>query len=185
MTTNTKTLTLEEFLSLPETKPASEFINGKISQKPMPQGEHSLIQLELVNAINSVVKAQKIACAFPELRCVFGGRAIVPDISVFRWDRIPLTSSGKIANRFETYPDWAIEILSPDQSQTEVLGKLLFCSSAGTELGWLIDPFDEAILVITPVRQMDIFEGDRTLPVLDNIHLTLTANEIFAWLNLE
>jgi Uma2 family endonuclease len=184
MTAATKTLTLEEFLTLPETKPASEFIDGKIFQKPMPQGEHSLIQLELINAINGITKTQKIACAFPELRCIFGGRTIVPDISVFRWDRIPLTASGKIANRFETHPDWTIEILSPDQPQTEVLGKLLFCSSAGSELGWLINPFDEAILVITPVRQLDIFQGDRTLPILPNINLTLTANDIFGWLNL-
>lgn len=32
---------LEAFLELPETKPASEFINGQIIQKVMPQGEHS------------------------------------------------------------------------------------------------------------------------------------------------
>jgi Uma2 family endonuclease len=157
-------------------------IAGKIVQKPMPQGEHSLIQLELINAINSVAKSQKIACAFPELRCVFAGNAIVPDIAVFRWERIPVAESGKIANRFETHPDWAIEILSPDQSQTEVLGKLLFCSSAGSELGWLINPLDEAILVITPVRQVDIFKGDRPLPFLSKINLTLTANDVFAWL---
>ncbi len=31
-----KTLTLEEFLGLPETKPASEYIDGQVSQKPMP-----------------------------------------------------------------------------------------------------------------------------------------------------
>jgi len=30
-------LTLEEFLKLPETKPASEYIGGQIIQKPMPQ----------------------------------------------------------------------------------------------------------------------------------------------------
>ncbi len=39
-----KTLTLAEFLQLPETKPASEYIDGKIIQKPMPQGKHSAIQ---------------------------------------------------------------------------------------------------------------------------------------------
>ncbi|MEM9276460.1 MAG: Uma2 family endonuclease, partial [Cyanobacteria bacterium P01_F01_bin.143] len=33
-----KKLTLKEFLELPETKPASEYINGKIIQKPMPKG---------------------------------------------------------------------------------------------------------------------------------------------------
>jgi Uma2 family endonuclease len=32
---------LETFLELPETKPASEFINGQITQKVMPQGENS------------------------------------------------------------------------------------------------------------------------------------------------
>lgn len=30
--------TLEEFLKLPETEPASEFIDGEIIQKPSPQG---------------------------------------------------------------------------------------------------------------------------------------------------
>jgi Uma2 family endonuclease len=31
-----KTITLDEFLQLPETTPASEYINGGILQKPMP-----------------------------------------------------------------------------------------------------------------------------------------------------
>ena len=38
-----KPITLEDFLAQPETKPASEYLDGKISQKPMPQGEHSRI----------------------------------------------------------------------------------------------------------------------------------------------
>ncbi|MGB3557732.1 MAG: Uma2 family endonuclease [Geitlerinemataceae cyanobacterium] len=36
-------LTLAKFLQLPETKPASEYIDGQISQKPMPQGKHSTL----------------------------------------------------------------------------------------------------------------------------------------------
>jgi len=39
--TPVKPLTLEEFLKLPETKTACEFIDGEIVQKPMPQGKHS------------------------------------------------------------------------------------------------------------------------------------------------
>nr|WP_310488784.1 hypothetical protein [Chamaesiphon sp. VAR_69_metabat_338] len=34
-------LKLEEFLKLPETEPASEFVAGQIFQKNMPQGKHS------------------------------------------------------------------------------------------------------------------------------------------------
>jgi Uma2 family endonuclease len=55
----------------------------------MPQGKHSRIQGEFVPTINGVVKPKKIACAFPELRCTFGGRSTVPDVVVFVWSRIP------------------------------------------------------------------------------------------------
>ncbi|MBR8827501.1 MAG: Uma2 family endonuclease [Gomphosphaeria aponina SAG 52.96 = DSM 107014] len=51
--TLSQSITLAEFLELPETKPAREYINGKIIQKPMPPGKHSTIQGELVTAINS------------------------------------------------------------------------------------------------------------------------------------
>jgi len=78
-----KTLTLAEFVQLPETKPASEYIDGQVIQKPMPHGKHSAIQGELVSAINGVVKSQRVARAFPELRSTFGGCSIVPDITVF------------------------------------------------------------------------------------------------------
>ena len=43
--TTTNTLLLEEFLALPETKPASEYINDQIYQKLMPQGKHSTLEI--------------------------------------------------------------------------------------------------------------------------------------------
>src|SRR6476620_1826689 len=143
----TKTLTLSEFLKLPETEPASEYINGQIIQKPMTQGKHSRIQCELVPAINVAVKNQKIGLAFPELRCTFGGRSIVPDVTVFTWERIPLDENRDVANVFETYPDWTIEILSPGQSQTKVTGNILHCLKNGTKMGWPIDPMVRSILI--------------------------------------
>jgi Uma2 family endonuclease len=38
-----KNLTLEEFLKLPETKPASEYINGQILQKPMRSSKRDVL----------------------------------------------------------------------------------------------------------------------------------------------
>ncbi len=108
--------TLEEFLKLPETKPAREYIDGIIYQKPMPQGKHSRLQTRLSTAINQAGEPKKLALALTELRCTFAGRSIVPDIAVFEWQRIPLDENGQIANRFEIPPDWTIEILSPEQS---------------------------------------------------------------------
>lgn len=177
-------LTLEEFLKLPETQPASEFIHGEIIQKAMPQGEHSLLQSELCQAINRVAKSEKIALALPELRCTFGGESIVPDIAVFRWERIPIQPSGKITNRFEICPDWAIEILSPEQRQTKVLANLLHCCRNGTELGWLIDPEEESILAVFPGQRVELYRENMQLPILKGIALELTVEQVFSWLTL-
>ena len=76
-------ITLEEFLKLPETKHASEYIDGAGIQKPMPQGKHSTLQTELSTFIKIILKPRQIARAFLELRCTFGGRSTVPDGSVF------------------------------------------------------------------------------------------------------
>ena len=176
--------TLDAFLQLPETQPASEYINHQTIQKPMPQGEHSLIQVALCKTIDQVAATQRIAKAFSELRCVFGGAAIVPDVSVFRWKRIPRTSSGRIANRFEVHPDWAIEILSPDQAQTRPLEKLLHCVEHGTELGWLIDPQAESILTLSAESQIKLFCGSQILPALTDLDLALSVEDVFNWLHL-
>lgn len=182
MVTIPKNLTLEAFSQLPETKPASEFINARIYPKSMPQGEHSRLQTKLSNAINQITEPEQIAYAFSELRCNFGGASLVPDIAVFRWTRIPRNSTGRIANRIETYPDWVIEILSPDQSQNKVLAKLLHCIEHGSELGWLIDPQDASILSIFADQRIQLFHDQDFLPVLSGIELSLTTTTIMNWL---
>lgn len=65
-------------------------------------------------AIHTATKKQRIALAFPELRCTFGGRSIVPDVTIFFWNRIPVDENGDIANVFPVCPDWTIKMLSPD-----------------------------------------------------------------------
>ena len=122
----------------------------------------------------------RIAYAFPELRCTFGGASVVPDVAVFRWDRIPRQPSDRIANRFNSYPNWSIEILPPDQSQTKVLGNLLYCS----ELGWLIDPEEETVLIVLPEQRVRLLRGTAQLPVLGGITLEPTVEQVFSWLVL-
>ena len=75
------------------------------------------------------------------------------------WERIPCLTDGRIGNRFKICPDWAIEILSPNQSQTKVLSNLLHCSDYVTELGWLIYPEEETILVVFPEAKVQLLTG--------------------------
>ncbi len=175
---------LKEFLKLPETKPASEYINGEIIQKPMLKGKHSRLQLRLCNSINEKAESEKIAYALPELRCTFGTRSIVPDIAVFKWSRIPFDADGEIPNDFLLSPDWTIEILSPEQSSNRVIGNILYCLQYGCHLGWLIDPTDRSILVFRPEQQPELLRGSEQPSVLDDISLDLTVDNIFGWLKM-
>jgi Uma2 family endonuclease len=180
----TKSITLETFLALPETKPACEYIDGKIIQKPMPQGKHSTIQTELATTVNRVLKPPKIARAFSELRCTFGNRSTVPDVSIFTQNRIPRDAKGEIANAFPLPPDWTVEILSPDQSQTKVTKNILHCLNYGTQMGWLIDPDEQTVFVYQPQQQPDFFDQpSQVLPVPAFAQsLTLTVDTLFSWL---
>src|SRR5216684_9084104 len=100
-----RSLTLDQFLGLPEEEPALELEpDGTVSQKVSPKGQHSTLQLALCERINEFARPRHLALAFPELRTVYAGAAYVPDVAVYRWQRIPRTSEGKVANDFREPP---------------------------------------------------------------------------------
>ena len=173
--------TLEKFLKLPyiEESPAWEYINGEAIQKPMGGGKHSLLQKRLVAVIDGLGTNYE---AFPELRCTCGNRSVVPDVVVISTNQIPLDESGDIiSNGIDFAPPWIIEILSPAQSQTKVTGNILHCLRNGSQLGWLIDPSERCILVYQPNSLPDLLAGQDILPVLEDLNLTLSVNEVFAF----
>ena len=182
---STKNLSIEEFLALPETKPASEYIDGQIYQKQMPQFQHSTFQIEIATAINLIGKPQKLAFAFPELRCNFGNVSIVPDIAVMRWANIPFLPNKRVANQVPVAPDWIIEILSPDQSPLRVMNKISSAITNGSELGWLISPAQDFIMVYEGDRFPEKMSGKDVLPVLDVLNWQVTVDNVFNLLFLE
>ncbi len=189
--TPVRQITLEEFLALPDTKPASEYIDGQIIQKPMPQGQHSIIQKKLLLTIDPILTDAGIAEAFPELRCTFGGRSIVPDVVIFEAAKIAYNENGDIENVFSIPPDWTIEILSPEQSTTKVLKNINHCLAYGTQMGWLIDPADRSVFICMPVGEPT--EGNRTFQIIDEPStilpvpefakpIQLTVEQLFSWI---
>jgi Uma2 family endonuclease len=182
--TPVRQITLAEFLALPDTKPASEYIDGKISQKPMSQGKHSIIQIELGMEINQALRRAGIATAFSELRCTFGGRSIVPDLVVIEDANIPSDGNGDIENVFSIPPDWTIEILSPEQSTNKVLKNINHCLDYGSKMGWLIDPADRSVCVIGIDRTFQIIDRpDSILPVpAFATSIQLTVDRLFSWI---
>jgi len=179
-------MSLAEFLALPETEPASDYIDGIVYQKPMPQGKHSRLRTCLGTNINQVGEPQKLVYAFPELRCTFGGGSIVPDIAVFEWSRIPVDADGEIINKIEIHPDWVIEILSPDQSPNLVIKKIVFCLEHGTKLGWFIDPNDKSVMILARNSTPIVLSDDEILPVLPCLaDWQFSATQLFSCLKFK
>ena len=180
----TQKLTLEEFLKLPnlEESPAWEYVGGNAIQKPMPKVRHSILQKRLLAKLDT---SESNYLTLPELRCTFGDRSVVPDIVVVSWDKIQLNEFGEPEDNFTQAPDWSIEILSPDQNTNRVIDNLLHCLHHGSQLGWLIDPYDYSVLILNPQQEIQICRGSQQLPVLTGINLQLTAAEVFNWLKLD
>jgi Uma2 family endonuclease len=178
-------LTLEEFLALPEEEPALEFEEGVVTQKVSPQGQHSALQFEIADLVNRRVRHRKVARAFPELRVTFGRRSYVPDVAVYRWERIPVDERGRIRNAFTEPPDVAVEIVSPDQSTNALVRRCLWYVAHGVKAALLLDSSDESILLFRP-DQMPRAMGEADQIDLSDVipGLTLTVRDVFAALSM-
>jgi len=179
-------LTLEEFLAMPEDEPALEFECGRVTQKVAPQAYHSVMQVVLVERINRLVTPKKRAFAFSELRTTFEQRSYVPDISVYRWSRVPVDEQGRVVQRFTTVPDVAIEIASPGQSSNFLTRRCIWYTANAALAAVLVDPQDESVVVFRPGRTpASLQRGDYLeLPEIDP-ELRISLDELFDSLNFQ
>ena len=186
MVTAQRRLTLEQFLALPERKPALEFADGVVTQKVAPKLWHSRLQWEVAALFNHFAEPRGLAFAFPELRCTFGGRSQVPDVAVIRWERLPVTASGELEQEdYREPPDIAVEIVSPRQSVRALEQRCRWYVEHGVEAALLVDPQPRSIRVFRPGGSMEIFRGTDSITFGDILPgFVLDVQALFASLSL-
>ncbi|MEM9540236.1 MAG: Uma2 family endonuclease [Cyanobacteria bacterium P01_E01_bin.42] len=135
---------------------------------------HSIIQKRLVSLIDASESPYE---AFPELRCILDNQPIVPDIAIIRRDRKPV---GNVP--LEEAPPWLVKILSPHQNTTKLIAKIQYCLRSGSQLGWLIDPTEQVVMVLQSGDRLNLYRESDRLPLPENLNLTLTPKQIFNWL---
>jgi len=182
-----KTITLDEFLRMPEIDehPYLEFIDGRIEAKVSPQKKHGMLEKRLMNHIDAHAEPRQLGQTFPELRCTFAGRSIIPDVVFLFDEHIETDERGEILDPTLRPPDIHIEIVSPDQSVRKCREKLVFSTANGCPLGWLIDPSRRTVSVYRPGRRAERLAADGALqgdPVL--VGYRLPVAELFGWLKL-
>ena len=179
-------LTLEDFLRLPEEKPALEYeADGTVTQKVAPQGKHSRIQGRLSAWLYDRAELRELAMAFPELRTTYSGASHVPDVAVYRWERIPRDTNGEVPDVVRLPPDVAIEIRSPDQSRSRLMRRCEWYVDHGVELALLIEPQHEMVRVFRPGAAPALLQAGDQIdfgPILPG--LQLGVDDLFGWLRM-
>ena len=179
-------LTAEEFLKLPEQRPNIELIDGKVVQKPLGQEQHGALQAILATLFNQFGRATKVAMALTELRGRFGQDVLLPDVAVYRWERLPRTAEGELANVYQGPPDIAVEIVSPDQSGREIIAKCQRYLANGVQITLVVNPKQRSVTLgrvdesLTTLRGSDRIDLDDVLPGFE-----LTVQELFDILRLD
>jgi Uma2 family endonuclease len=179
-------ITLEEFLELPNNR-YLEYIDGRVEAKVSPRAKHSLLTNRFVKRLDGWAEPANLGVAFPELRCTFAGRSIIPDVVFLLREHIALDTDGEPVNEVWCPPDIHIEIISPDQSVKKAARNLIFSTSNGCPLGWLINPEKKTktIDVYRPGRPAERMPPDGVLegePVLPGFRLPVA--EVLGWLKL-
>jgi Uma2 family endonuclease len=182
-----KALTLEEFLRLPEEKPALEYEDGRITQKVSPRLPHAALQFEIASLFNQALRPTRTARAFTELRTTFTGRSRVPDVSVYHWDRIPRDDTGALAfDNVMIPPDVAIEIRSPEQTIASQLRRCRDYVDQGVAMAIMVAPEANRLWVFRPQQPELELAADDPIDFEDVFPgFKLTSAEIFAALRID
>src|SRR5205807_913735 len=97
------------------------------------------------------------------------GQVRLPDVSFFSWDHFPgrLLPHGAILG---VVPDFAVEVISPSNTEAEMARKRRECFGGGTRLFWQVYPATRRVRVDTTATDFtergedDTLDGGDVLP---------------------
>jgi Uma2 family endonuclease len=144
-------------ITVPETKPATEWILGEPAQKVSPKRRHALIQGAMSDMLRRWARGRG-DCG-PEWRFRIAppgepARPLVPDLAFLSNER-KAGLSGEDLEVPRVAPDIVVEILSPDDRPDRVASKRDVYLAAGTQLVIIVDP---------SARSLEAYEaGGRTV----------------------
>jgi Uma2 family endonuclease len=177
-------MSLEEFLELPEEKPALELIDGVVKQKVAPDFLHGMLQGRTMEFINDFAESRGLAVASIEVRATLPGSSPVPDVSVYRWERAPLDERGnwgRFPRPNQPLPDIAIEIRSPDQTIREQVEKCRWFVAHGVPIALMLEPDSRTIWDCRPGREPRELRGrDEVDPTSVISGFTFAVDELFS-----
>ncbi len=163
-------------ITVPEGKPAFEWIGGRAVQKMSPKRDHAIVQRIFATALGAWAEGRGEVGTEWRFRVTPSGdatRPLVPDIAYVSYARLAgMTYDEKQEPR--TAPDVVIEVRSPDDRQALIDEKRRVYVAAGTTLVVLVDPRNAVVLAVDAGGERRFTRNDTlTHPALPGFTLEL------------
>lgn len=172
MSATTKLMTAEELLQMPSDNFRYELVEGELRQMSPAGGKHGKIAMELGRILSNYVKANKLGDVFAaetgfKLR-EKPDTVRAADVSFLRKERVD--EIGDAEGFVPGAPDLAVEVISPNDTATEVEEKVAEWLQYGTQLVWIVNPKRRTVTVyqapnhITRLSEADALDGGDAVP---------------------
>lgn len=153
---DTKPITAEEFIELPDPKDGSnlELVKGEIVVMPPTGREHGEIQLAIGSLIKVFLKSHPIGRVATESGVITERDEDTvrgPDVSYYSFERLP--RDRRVVGYHDLPADLCVEVLSPSNTKKQIRDKIKEYFTAGVRMVWVVDPEDHSVTVLTSPDQ--------------------------------
>jgi Uma2 family endonuclease len=187
MSVASKTMTVAEFLALPDDGVERALIRGEVREYGMTTRNrlHAAVMARLAHQLLAWLETQS-----PRLGEVFcgDGGCILPNanesvvgIDVAYFDQATLDRQTSATTLIAGAPVLAVEVLSPSDTQEHILEKVDLYLSAGTALVWLVEPRFRTITVYRSDAAPELFHEAQTITAAPHLPgLAIPVAKLFA-----
>lgn len=151
-------MTLDEFLE--NDVEGHEYVKGELVAMSPASRRHGRISINIIRYLDPQVYENKLGELYTaETSFKVGERVLKPDVAFVSTERL----TGDEDKGLPIPPDLAIEVVSPTDIQSRVVGKALAYRDAGTRCVWVLEPVSKTVTVYKSETNIKIFTREDTL----------------------
>ena len=182
-TTKPKLLTADDLLRLYSQGVNGELIRGVLCKTMPPGRRHGRIQAKLIIRLGAFVESRKLGFVVGETGVWLEqdpDTVRAPDIAYFSYERVSQEETEADDGYSEAVPDFAVGVVSPNDTRRAVYDKALMWRQNGVRLVWVVYPDTCTVEVhaegqpVTTLGKEDALDGLEVLP-----GFTCPVSEIF------
>ena len=171
--TSPKVWTEEELQSLPDDGFNHELVDGELVMSPKDNFIHGRICSRLLIALGNFNNENRLGVMLDSSTgfWMFNRNCRAPDVSFIPKSRLEALKFNPSSPKFfPGAPDLAAEILSPNNSRSEIDRRLRDFFASGTQIAWLVDPDTHSVEVCRSLTQRRLIgpggdlDGEHLLP---------------------